>query len=915
MPRGLSDARAPPVNRHAASWYNPAVDLITTHPQADFDGLASMVAARKLYPGSVIVLAGGAQEAVTRFLQDHDLNVSRLHDIDLALVSRVVLVDTQDPLRVEPLKPLWKRPEVVVDVYDHHQDHPAQEEAPRGDGPRIDRRVIERVGATTTLMIEQVMVRGVPFTPEEATVLAVGLYEETGSLTYGSTTARDVEAVAALLRAGADLGVVAATLRKAVIPEQIALLNALLSAADTHYLEGRKILVATSATEHERGDLAAVVAMLMQVEGVDAVLAVCTMDHKIEIVGRSRHPDVDVSWIAREFGGGGHAAAAAATVKGGALVEVRERLTRLLLEKYRPTLLAKNVMTSPAKTVDEDCPVEEVGRLMTTAGVNVLPVLDEQGRYRGLISRETVQKALFHKLPRARAEEFMRTDRYTAGPETPFHDVERHMIEGHQRFVPVLVGQKVVGVITRTDLLRTLHDDVLKRARGRGPAPSETGAVAHGRDVAGMLRERLPGPIVALLRAAGELGERLGVHVYVVGGIVRDLLLGIPNLDVDLVVEGDGIAFAQQLAAVRGARLHVHERFGTARLQFPDSFKLDVATARTEYYEYPTALPTVEAGSIRKDLYRRDFTINTLAIRLNPPVFGHLLDYYGGERDVKDRTIRVLHSLSFVEDPTRIFRAVRFAVRFGFALGRETRALIDGAIRMKLVDRLSPHRLTDEVRLLFSEREPRTACALLAEIGVLRGLHPSLIWSPRLQGLLQDVEDAVAWHRLLYLDRPMEAWVVALLALAEVLSSKAATAFLSRFELSERVKRIVRAARFGGHRVVRALTAKREPAPSVVWRLLSDFDDEAMVFMMAASKSETVKRQVSAYLTTYRATRPILTGDDLRARGIPPGPRYKEILTMLLEARLDGKVVTREDEDRLVAGVVSPPGGRKRTRS
>lgn len=870
-----------------------------------------MVAARKLYPDSILVLAGGAQESVTRFLQQHEVGVVRLHDVDLAAVSRVILVDTQEPLRLEPLRPLWARPGVVVHVYDHHHDRDGGAEPPESGGPRIEQRIVDLVGATTTLMIERLIAKGFALTPFEATVLAVGLYEETGSLTYGSTTPRDVDAAAALLRAGADLGVVAATLRQAVVPEQIALLNELLGAADTHYLEGRKILVTSSGAERYRGDIAAVVAMLMQVEGVDAVLAACAMDHKVEIVGRSRHPDVDVSWLAREFGGGGHPAAAAATVKGGTLVEVRERLTTLLLERYRPTLLAKNVMTRPVKTVDDDCPIEEAGRLMTTAGVNVFPVVDGRGRYRGLISRETVQKALFHGFNRARVDEFMRTDRYTAMPDTPFHEIERQMIEGHQRFVPILVGQKVVGVITRTDLLRTLHEDVLKNARTRGPIGS--GGAVRRRDMAGMLRERLPAPVVTVLRSAGELADRVGAQVYVVGGIVRDLLLGIPNLDVDLVVEGDGIAFAKKLAAAHGARAHVHERFGTARLQFPDSFKVDIATARTEYYEYPTALPTVEPGSIKKDLYRRDFTINTLAIRLNGSVFGQLLDFYGGERDLKDRTIRVLHSLSFVEDPTRIFRAVRFAVRFGLTLGRETRALIDGAVRMNLIDRLSPHRLTDELRLLLSERAPRAALALSAELGVLRCLHPSLSWTPRLQGLMQDVEDALAWYRLLYLDRPMDPWVVSLLALLEVLPGKGATAFLGRLELPVRVKRIVRAARFAGHRVVRALSGKPEPTPAAVWRLLSGLDDEAMVFMLASSRSEAVKRHISAYLTTYRSTRPILTGDDLRRLGVPPGPRYKQILTRLLEARLDGTVVSREDEHRLVLEFANPKRGRKRT--
>lgn len=744
-------------------------------------------------------------------------------------------------------------------------------------------------------------------TPSEATVLAIGIHEETGSLTYGSTTPRDVEAVAALLRAKADLALVAAVLRKAVVPEQVALLNDLLGAADTHYVEGRKVLVTSSPAEHYRGDLAAVVAMMMHVEGIDAVLAACAMDHKIEIVGRSRHPDVDVSWIAREFGGGGHAAAAAATVKGLTLIEARERLTHLLLERYRPTLLAKDVMTRPVKTVAEDRSIEDAGRVMTTAGVNVLPVVDRRGRYRGLISRETVQKASFHGLQHSRVAEFMRTDQFTAPPETSFQEVERRMIEGHQRLVPLLVGAKVVGVITRTDLLRTLHDDVLRSARSRlhhGISP-DAAPPAHQRDMRGILHERLPARAIAVLQAAGELGDRRGVQLYLVGGVVRDLLLGLPNTDLDIVVEGDGVELAKAFAVEQNAQVTVHARFGTARLTLPDGLKLDIATARTEYYEHPTALPTVEHASIKRDLYRRDFTINTLALRLNTSVFGRLLDFYGAERDLKDRKIRVLHSLSFVEDPTRVFRAVRFAVRFGFELGRETRALIVGAVRMDLVSRLSPHRLTDELRLLLSEREPRAGLALLAELEVLRSLHPACTWSARLQGLLRGVEDVVAWYRLLYLDRRMESWLVYLSALLEVLSDKAASGVLARLELSERETGVLRMARFSSHRLLRRLMGRTGPAPSQVVQVLNGIEDEALLFLMASAKSEKLKRHVSAYLTDYRKIRPLLTGNDLKSLGVPTGPSFTRILTALRGARLDGQAVTVEDERRLVQHLIA----------
>ncbi|HSE59083.1 MAG TPA: CBS domain-containing protein, partial [Nitrospiraceae bacterium] len=602
---------------------------------------------------------------------------------------------------------------------------------------------------------------------------------------------------------------------------------------------------------------------------------------------------------------------AAATVKGQTLVEVRERLAKLLTERYRPTLTAKDVMTRPVKAIAGDASVEDAGRLMTTYGVNVLPVLDKRGAYQGLISRETVQKATFHHLEKVFCREFMQTDSYVAEPETPFHEIERQMIELNQRFVPILAGVKVVGVITRTDLLRTLHEDVLSAARARAKAkPGEDPAFQfRRRNIAGLLKDRLPARVVALMREAGELADRVEVGLYVVGGIVRDLLLGIENLDLDLVVEGDGLAFAKSLARTQRGQVKVHERFGTARVTLADGFKVDVATARAEYYEYPTALPTVEQGSVKKDLYRRDFTINTLAVRLNRRQFGELIDFFGGERDLKGRTIRVLHSLSFVEDPTRVFRAVRFAVRFDFVLSRETRALIQGVVKMDLLRRLSKHRLTDELRLVLSEREPGKALALMDELEVLACLHPDLELTPRLRTLLKTTEEALDWYRLLYLDRPMESWLVYLMAMLQVLPDQAVSEVLKRIELSARQEAAVRAGRFGGHRIFRELGRRPSVSPAAVHRALSGTADETLVFLMAKSKSEHVRRQLSAYVTTYQRMRPALTGDDLKRMGLKPGPLYRRILSKLLEARLNGVVNNEEDERALVRSLI----GRRRS--
>jgi len=659
--------------------------------------------------------------------------------------------------------------------------------------------------------------------------------------------------------------------------------------------------VATSTIDRCRGEAAGVVHMLAELQGVDAVVVAVMMENRVEVIGRSRRPEIDVGWIAREFGGGGHAVAAAATVKGQPLAEVRERLVQLLTTRYRPTLLAQDVMTQPVKTIGEDTTITDAGQRMTTYGVNVFPILDERDRYVGIVSRELIQKALFHRLGKIAVRDIMQTDAYIAQPETPFHAIEVTMIERNQRFVPVVKGAKVIGVITRTDLLRTLHDDVLKMARGRVVHPGISEGVIGGphRNVKGLLRGRLPSNLVTLLEDAGQLADRCDVSLFVVGGCVRDLLLGIENLDLDLVAEGDGIAFARKLGEMLHARVKIHERFGTAIVLLPDGFKLDIATARTEYYEYPTALPTVEQSSIKKDLYRRDFTINALAVRLNAKGFGDVLDFYGGQRDLNEKVVRVLHGLSFVEDPTRVFRAIRFETRFGFHLGRDTAALIDGAVKMNLFHRLSGHRLLEELKLLLSEREPKQSVKRLADLGLLRFIHPKLEWSSRLQTLLGAIEQAVDWYRLLYLDRKMEVWLVYMMGLLEVLPERAVTEILKRFPFSEPEATKLKTTRLGCHAVIRRLGKRPPLKPAETYRLLSGLSDETLLGLMAKSKGESVKRQVSAFLTTYQHVKPVLTGVDLKAMGLKPGPQYKNILDRLLDARLNGDVKTESEEHEL----------------
>ena len=423
--------------------------------------------------------------------------------------------------------------------------------------------------------------------------------------------------------------------------------------------------------------------------------------------------------------------------------------------------------------------------------------------------------------------------------------------------------------------------------------------------VSNKLLSRLPRARASLLRALGNLADESGVSLYLVGGVVRDLLLKRENWDLDLTVEGDGIAFARLVAVQYRAGLAVFERFATARLAFPDGLKMDIATTRRESYAQPALLPTVQPASIKADLSRRDFTVNALAVRLNPQQFGRMLDPYGGQSDLRARTLRVLHAGSFQDDPTRIFRAIRFEQRFGFHLERTTLRLLAQAASTNLIQRLSGPRLQNEILLLLAERDPVRAIARLEQLKLLRFLHRRLCDTKNVKRTVTAVPKAFAWWAHRFPDSVIDRPIVYLMALSSESSPAVVAAMIRRLALSrEQAKKM----NIGRHRVDRALKRLTDPGTvrhSQVFRLLADFSDEALVLLLAKQQRvqsvvrlSLLKRQLVAYMKN-KTVKTTLTGQDLQAMGLQPGPQYTTILGKLLDARIDGVATTEADERAL----------------
>jgi tRNA nucleotidyltransferase (CCA-adding enzyme) len=862
------------------------VDIITSHINADFDALASMVAARKLYPEAQMVFPGSQEKKLRDFIEAfHPVEIKRIKDIDLAQVTRLIIVDTKIPGRIGPLAELLSQKGLKIHIYDHH---PFNEGDIRGEVEKI-----EHLGATATIFAEILKNRKIYLTPMEATILALGIYEETGCLLFPSTTERDVLAVSYLLRRGANLNIVSSFLKMELSMEELDLLNEIVQSSKEMVIGGIRIKVAKASRETYFGDAAYLAHRLMDIEDIDAVVILLSLEGKILIVARSRVPELNVARVMQEFGGGGHPTAASATIKEASLEVLEDKLTELLRKNVKPFKVASDVMTSPVITIQWDTSVKEAEMMMTRYGVNVLPILKE-GKYIGLISREIVEKALYHGFGKSRSIDFATTDVITVGPNAPIREVETIMIEQNERFMPVIENAKIIGAITRTDLLRTLYEEFLRRRKIEQTIMKEKPSV--GRSLSSLLKDRFPSEIYNILRLSGEVAEERGFNAYLIGGTVRDLLRGEENLDIDIVIEGDGITFAKVLGEKLNARVKIHQRFNTAQV-ITDKMKFDVATARTEYYESPAALPKVETSSIKKDLYRRDFTINTLAIKLNPQDFGLLIDFFGGQRDLREKAVRILHNLSFIEDPTRAFRAIRFSERFGFRISKHTENLIKSALKMNLFERLSGPRLYEELLLLFRETEPNKTLKRLSDFGLLKVIYPTLAFNEELDTTMKSMYETFSWFNLLFLEEKTDRGILFLMAMLTGLKDEEVKAAVERLSPPPKIKDLI----IKGIPLAREVLKKLPlDEPVETYNLLSKLKLETILLAVATSKERQKQKVISQYLTELRKAKTILAGEDLKQMGIKPGPLYSRILKELLEERLRGHLKSREDEERFV---------------
>jgi tRNA nucleotidyltransferase (CCA-adding enzyme) len=840
-----------------------AEEVIATHGNTDFDAFAAMIAARLLYPGAVVAVTS-LNRNVRDFYRLHAEELEPVVEVgrlELDAIRRLVVVETMDASRLGDLESVALDRAVEKALFDHHAG-----EVP--DWVRPEAAVLSSDGALTTTLVGILAEREVMPTPLEATTFALGIHEDTGSLTYVTSTQRDADAIAWCLRHGARQSVIAAYLRTPLAAAERDLLHHLMERLEPVDVGGDEVLLAAvswaeyvdgvSNLAHKIVDLTDTVALVLLVE----------MENRVFAVVRSRNDRIDAAELAAALGGGGHAQAASA-ISRLSLEEARAKVLAALEGAQREPRRARDVMSTPARAVEPDESVRDAMVLCQRHGQSGVFVASD-GHLVGAVSREDLDKAIGHGLAHAPVRGIMSGRVATCSEDTPLAELQSLVTTAHGNRVAVIRDDRLIGVVTRSDILRSLE--------GFEPT-SEEPSESLAEELLAVERLR------PVLDAVAGLGDR-PEGVYIVGGTLRDILLNEENFDLDIAVEGDAIAFAHALAEALGGRVTPHAKFGTAVVSYGAEERVDVVTTRTEFYDAPGALPTVERAGLREDLFRRDFTINAMAASLKPADFGRLFDPFGGRGDLETRVLRVLHNLSFIDDPTRIFRAVRYEARHGFRLEEHSAELARGCIEMGLVGDLSSSRLRDELVALLEEPAAPAGIVRLGELGADRAIHPHLRADGQAAALF---ERARALRDELRVEVP--AWRLGVAALARELSSAEAYDWLERLKIRRRdLEQIVEAVSIAP-RIVERLRAQRLDAAQIV-ALADAVSPDASLLALAREDLPELRD----YFTRLRDIRLDIDGADLARLGLPESPRVGEVLAELRRRKLNGELDGRDSE-------------------
>ncbi|WP_144559280.1 CBS domain-containing protein [Shouchella miscanthi] len=804
--------------------------LIVSHTNLDFDGLASLVAAHKFDPKAVLALPPSLGERVKQFLHFYSDSFDwyTYKQIDWSNVSAITYVDCSTDERAGVASFLVNN-EIERSYIDHHQS--------------------EATGANITLLLQPIIHQGIAVSPIEATLFGLGLYSDTNRLTNDTVTIADMKAAVFLHENGMDLTVIREFLQAHA--GEHPLFKTLFNAVDIQTIAEKRIVFSTCIADQYIADIATVVEEIHSLYAPDATIVLCQLHHHTYMIARATSADIPIQILAQQLGGNGHDYAASAICRNEPLAKAYATVRHLLTACIQVKTPIRSIMHWPVQTFFASSTVAEVFHESNHLPYKGFPVVNDRKQVIGMLTAAKLKKAIDLNQGTELVASIMSKKVLTLKATDSIEQGKKVMMENEIGRIPICQSDGTLeGIITRSSIITS---------------PFEHPPHYSDSELTRYFGEKR----FTFLRKIGELADAQDVQVYIVGGIVRDFILNRLSKDIDLVVEGDAISFARTLANQFGGEVQQHDHFLTATWII-HSVSIDLVTARREHYRTPGALPDVQAASIKDDLARRDFAINAIAVSLNASCFGEILDPFQGRQQIQAKTVSILHPLSFIEDPTRLFRALRFAKRLGFQLGDETKK--QAKIMGHAIQTISKQRLYHELEL--SHREDQLPW-------LFKALNEYHVWKIFFGANMS--ENAYKHIQHLFREGVNESIFLAIAAIAYEQHSLES---LHAFALTKLTKKLL-----------------------TDIQLIEDYQDETSLDNLHGSLFSvkdaaifffiTLPNKENSMLSQYRNARemltPLVTGRDLIALGFKPSPLFSTWLLDIEKRQLTGEIKTKAD--------------------
>ncbi|MFB4210847.1 CBS domain-containing protein [Shouchella sp. JSM 1781072] len=807
------------------------MQIIVSHTNLDFDGLASLFATKKLQPEANVCLSPQLGARVKQFLHLYAdaFGWQSYEEMNWDCVTHITYVDCATPERAG-ITDYVKNRTIPSKSIDHH--HTGE------------------TGANITLLVKQLEQQDISLSAIEATLFGLGLYSDTNLLTNDTVTPNDLNAAAFLLTNKMDLKLIGEFLRSSA--GEHPLFDTLYENVTFETVHGKTVALTTCVADTYISDVSIVAEEIHRLFAPDATIVLCQLHKHTYVIARANSNDVPVHTLAKQLGGNGHPYAASAICRHQGLQESLPFVRQALEDMIRIQDPVSSIMSWPVHTYSEHSTIKETVATSSHIHHSGFPIVDTNGRLSGIMTKQDLHKAEQFHLGEKLLSSYMTKQVISVEATESIERVKQLMIDHQIGRIPVIdSNQHVIGIITRSDLIHSQQS---------------TSESYSSDDLARFFgHERF-----SFLQKMGQFADDKGVSIYLVGGIIRDFILQRPFKDMDFVIEGNAIEFAESLADAFGGHVRSHASFLTTT--WSHEYEIDLVTARKEFYKRAGALPEVRAGSIKEDLARRDFSINAIAVQLNPSHFGKIIDPFKGREQITKKEITILHPLSFIEDPTRLFRGVRLATRLGFHFDHNT---MKQATNMNdALLHISKQRLYHELELMLQEKQFPDQFKTLDHFNVWMLLFGNELDTSKM-----------AHIKTLFNLQLNEVLYLSLIAIAYEQHGHYAKK-VEPFALTKRQRKLL-------NDIQRAERATHLTSLLTLHDALATAEDEAILFI--ASLPSVKNPSLIQYVERRQQLLPLVTGSDLITAGFEPGQQFSRLLFEIEKQQLLNRFSTKEE--------------------